>query len=111
VTDSLISERVWPDGEVNLVSAEHSMMTWRSTPWVRWLGWTLLYGLALFGATVVADRFDRLEPWILGLVGFVLAVLIGVRFRTDLTRRGNAATLTGAILAEKEPIAFAWRMT
>jgi len=54
------------------------LTTWRASFWVRWLGWTVLYGLSFFGAAAVADPS---QPWPY-LVGLALALLIGVRFHS-----------------------------
>lgn len=61
------------------------MMRWRSSTWARWLGWTVMFGLALAGATLVFSAFAPAYPalfWALLVAVAVLAFLIGVRLQT-----------------------------
>lgn len=65
---------------------EPATTTWRSSPWARWLGWTVLFGLALAGATAMFFVYGGPYPalfWglLAGLAG--LAFLVGVRLRTQ----------------------------
>lgn len=73
-------------------------MAWRSSLWVRWLGWTALYVLVLLGALIFAAQLDKfffpsgshshpeymewLGTVLMFLVPAVLAFVIGVRFRS-----------------------------
>lgn len=65
-------------------------MTWRSTTWARWLGWTLVYTLVTYGIGIIVSwLFIRVVPdsgskdvleWGVVLAPLLLALLIGVWF-------------------------------
>lgn len=71
-------------------------MTWRSTTWARWLGWTVLYAVLLVGFFDIVDVLpkdilDVLPEWeargwlalvLLFLVPALIAFVIGIRFRS-----------------------------
>ena len=78
---------------------------WRSLPWARWLGWTLVFGL-LFASVVVAIFFTAPIPNMTGdliLVFFALTLLaafaIGVRFPSWSWAAGPPAAILITVLA------------
>jgi hypothetical protein len=83
-------------------------MTWRSSLWVRWLGWTALYALILYGGAGVVNAlgFDRrlslsgTSGTIVSLLILaVLAFAIGVRFRSRWWGLGPLEALALPLLA------------
>lgn len=65
---------------------------WRTRTWARWLGWTLLYTLVTYGIGILGSwmfmalelgptRMD-IQGWILLAPPFLLALLIGIWFRS-----------------------------
>ena len=78
---------------------------WRSSPWARWLGWTLVFGL-LFAGVIVAMFYRVPIPNMTGdliLVCFALTLLaafgIGVRFTSWLWAAGPPAAILITVLA------------
>jgi hypothetical protein len=78
---------------------------WRSLPWARWLGWTLVFGL-LFAGVIVAIFFTVPIPNMTGdliLVFFALTLLaafaIGVRFPSWSWAAGPPAAILITVLA------------
>jgi hypothetical protein len=78
---------------------------WRSSPWARWLGWTLGFGL-LFAGVIVAMFFRVPIPHLTGdliLVFFaptlVAAFAIGVRFPSWSWAAGPPAAILITVLA------------
>jgi hypothetical protein len=64
---------------------ERGMMRLRSSTWARWLGWTVLFGLALAGAAFVFLAIAQAYPALFwGLLAGLAALsfVIGVRLRT-----------------------------
>ena len=61
-------------------------MTWRSATWARWLGWTVVLGLILWGGIFLSGTLPPRAPVQLFAVflapSLVLAFLIGLRFRS-----------------------------
>jgi hypothetical protein len=60
----------------------------QSAPWVQWIGWTLLFALAVWGISIVsvllAERRqpNDLVPWIEFVGPLLVAFLIGLRIRS-----------------------------
>jgi hypothetical protein len=54
------------------------LTTWRSSLWVRWLGWTVLYAVVSYGVVTRGDQVGLLHLAALALVAFS----IGVRLRS-----------------------------
>jgi hypothetical protein len=78
---------------------------WRSSPWARWLGWTLMFGL-LFAGVIVAMVFTVPIPNMTGdliLVVFALTLVaafaIGVRFPSWSWAAGPPAAILITVLA------------
>jgi hypothetical protein len=78
---------------------------WRSLPWARWLGWTLVFGL-LFAGVIVAIFFTVPIPNMTGdliLVVFALTLVaafaIGVRFASWSWAAGPPAAILITVLA------------
>src|ERR687897_2171982 len=78
---------------------------WRSLPWARWLGWTLVFGL-LFAGVIVAMFYRVPIPNMTGdliLVFFALTLLaafaIGVRFPSWLWAAGPPSAILITVLA------------
>ena len=78
---------------------------WRSLPWARWLGWTLVFGL-LFAGVIMAIFYRVSIPNMTGdliLVYFALTLLaafaIGVRFPSWSWAAGPPAAILITVLA------------
>jgi hypothetical protein len=78
-------------------------MAWRSSTWVRWLGWTVLYAVLFYVG--LFDIFNVLPDWIPGaqwllfLAPAFIAFVIGVRFRSWSWGLGPlAATIVPSVL-------------
>jgi hypothetical protein len=76
---------------------ERPTMTWRSTRWARWLGWTLVFGLvaaaSVFAGSLVLSALPSFPLAVFFLPTIVAAFLIGLRFRSPLWLAGPAVLL------------------
>ncbi len=66
-------------------------MPWWTSEWTRWIGWTLLYALAVWGASAVQSLLEpgtvrqesrNVASWARFLIPLALAFLIGVQLRS-----------------------------
>src|SRR3712207_5070387 len=83
-------------------ATEGATMGWRSTPLVRWIGWTLAFGF-LFASILVSLFSPVPNMWVLSLMLFGVtlwaAYAIGVRFPSPSWVAGSPVAILAAVLA------------